>query len=322
MKTAKTAKKILAFTLCMAILMTVLAVPAMVSAFNPPASATMKKAVTPPVIDGNVSAAEWGEPMWSFVYTGTDLSDAADTATEFWVFSNDADLDLAAFLKQTKVDFYAMWDEDHLYFGIITDNQVDVPPNMDESEIASLWNSRCIQFEWVSPGDVFNDIGFNTDGAGKTNQFWFMGEEAGNPMSHNAKVVKTGNVVVYEIAMKWSDLYLSAPSAGQALPMTVSFNFHKVYDGGGFTALQMGGAIMTKNPDAHLPVTLSGEPAVVAVPETPAEPDAPAAVEEAPPAATPVRPAAPQTGDAGMIFVVILAIASAGVLVFRKKIFN
>jgi len=285
------------------------------AAFNPPASAVIKKAHERPVIDGNVSAAEWGDPIWSFAYTGSDISAYTDEPSGFWLFSNDT-MDIVPFLNQTKIDFYAMWDEEYLYFGIITDNPVDVyPGTMEDGPIGALWNSRCIQFEWVSDGGEFNDIGFNVDGAGNTNQSWFMGVNAGAKMNHNAKVVKNGTIVTYEIAMKWADLYLSAPSAGQSLPMTVSFNFHRLYDGGAFTTIQMGGAIMTKKPEMHLSVTLSGDLAVAPAPES----EVPAEVPPTAPPETKPPVVAPPTMDIALVISLAGFAITSGIIASKKK---
>jgi len=60
-------------------------------------------------------------------------------------------------------------------------------------------------------------------------------------------------------------------------------------------------------------------PPVVEEPEAAA--DLPAAPEAAPAAVTAApAPAAPQTNDAGMIFVVLLAISSAGIAVCKKRL--
>ena len=277
------------------------------AAYVPPASITIKKAVESPVIDGNLEASEWGDPVWSFAYSdGTDLGEYTDSGVDNWFFTNTSDDEAAIIetLKKTKIDFYAMWDETYLYFGLYTENPIEVFAGaMEENDVANSWNARGIQFEYEDKDGTFNDIGFGTDGAGNTNQFWFMGVNAGTVMEHSAKVLKNGDVVIYEIAMKWADLNLDTPSAGAVFSFTLSSNFHRVFDGDPFFGVSIGGSEMTKNPDAFSPANISGDPAVV--PVVVEEPP----VEE-PPAATEETPApAPTTGDTMIIFIALMSSA-------------
>jgi len=295
---------------------------ATVSAAVTPASITIKKATAYPTIDGKLDPAEWGDPVWSYAYSaGIDLGDYSDQSSEGWLFTNDPDeASVMNVVKNTKIDFYAMWDETYLYFGVYTDSPVPVFTGaMEESDVANSWNARGIQFEYLDKDGTFTDIGFGTDGAGNTNQMWFMGANAGSVMSHDAKVVGSGTVVTYEIAMKWADLLVDAPSAGSVFGFTLACNFHRVFDGDPFFGIALGGSEMTKNPDVFVRATMSGEPAYVPPPPPPApepeptpEPEAPAPAPEAPtqaPAA-PTPPAAPPTGDAGLALFGLLALAA------------
>ena len=295
------------------------------AAYVPPTAITIKKAVAYPTIDGKLDPAEWGDPVWSYAYSdGTDLGAYEDQSSEGWLFTNDPDeASVMNVVKNSKIDFYAMWDETYLYFGIYTDSPVEVfAGGMEESDVANSWNARGIQFEYGDKDGTFTDIGFGTDGAGNTNQFWFMGLNAGSVMSHDAKVVKNGGAVTYEIAMKWADLNLDAPSAGSVFAFTLACNFHRVFDGDPFFGIALGGSEMTKNPDVFMPATLSGDPAVVAPePEPEPEPEpaetpeaAPQPQPEAPPAPAPAAP----TGDAAPALL-MLALLSACAAAAAKR---
>ena len=293
------------------------------AAYVPPTAITIKKAVAYPTIDGNLDPAEWGAPVWSYAYSdGTDLGAYEDQSSEGWLFTNDPDeASVMNVVNNSKIDFYAMWDETYLYFGIYTESPVDVfSGGMDEGEVGNSWNARGIQFEYADKDGTFNDIGFGTDGEGKTNQFWFMGLNAGTAMSHDAKVVRNGSAVTYEIAMKWADLNVEVPSAGSVFGFTLACNFHRVFDGDPFFGIALGGSEMTKNPDTFMPATMSGDPAVVAPepePEPEPEPatDAPATEAAAP---EPLPPAA-QTGDA-MAALLGLALLAGCALAFTRRL--
>ena len=229
------------------------------AAYVSPKAITIKKAVAYPKIDGTLDPTEWGDPVWSYAYSdGTDLGD--------WLITNDPDeASVLNVVKNSKIDFYAMWDETYLYFGIYTDNPVDVFTGaMDDDAAANLWNARGIQFEYADKDGTFTDIGFGVDGAGNTIQFWFMGAQAGSVMSHDAKVVKNGSAVTYEIAMKWADIALDAPAAGGVFGFMLECNFHRFFDGDPFFCITLGGSGMSKNPGPFMPATMSADPAVTA----------------------------------------------------------
>ncbi|MCL2813487.1 MAG: hypothetical protein FWD23_02685 [Oscillospiraceae bacterium] len=320
--------------LVFALLFSLLALNA-AAAYVSPSSITIKKAVAFPNIDGNLDPAEWGDPVWSYAYSdGTDLGDYSDQSQELWLFTNDPDeASVLNVVKNSKIDFYAMWDETYLYFGVYTESPIDVFSGaMEESDVANSWNARGIQFEYADKDGTFTDIGFGVDGAGNTIQFWFMGAEAGSVMSHNAKVIKNGTAVIYEIAMKWADINLDAPAAGSVFAFTLACNFHRVFDGDPFFGIALGGSEMTKNPDVFMPATLSADPAVVPpAPEPEPEPEpepAPAPAPEPEPAAPAAPepaapPAAPTTGDpAAVLFALALSAALALTAAKRLKKFN
>jgi hypothetical protein len=317
-------KKIRIF-LAFALLFALLAVNAAAAVW--PASITIKKAVAYPVIDGKLDPAEWGSPVWSYAYSdGIDLGDYSDQSTESWLFTNDPDeASVMNVVKNSKIDFYAMWDETYLYFGIYTESPVPVFAGaMEESDVANSWNARGIQFEYEDKEGTFTDIGFGTDGAGNTNQFWFMGANAGSVMAHDAKVIGSGNAVTYEIAMKWADLNLDAPAAGGTFKFTLSCNFHRVFDDDPFFGISLGGSEMTKNPDVFMPAAISADPAVLPpAPEPEPEPEPepvpepePAPATEAP--APSPAPAAPPTGDTALMFGMLIILAACASTLSRR----
>ena len=317
----KKLKTFLAFAILFALLSSLMAANVAAAYVQPP-SITIKYANMPPAIDGALSTDEWGDPVWSFAYSdGTDLGDYGDQASEGWLFYNGdmSEADLIAFLKKTKIEVFAMWDETYLYFAMQTDNPMRFFPGaMEENDIANSWNSRCIQFEYNDKNGTFNDIGFSIDDAGNSVQYWWMGENAGTVMHHSYKAVKSGTAAKYEVALKWEDLNLNPPKAGQSFPFTLCFNFHDVYDGGPFFGLSLGRSEMTKNPDVFEPVTLSGDPAIILPP--PPETEAPAETLPMPepepqpqPEPVPVAPPAetPKTGDVGVSLFVLVAFGAA-----------
>ena len=324
MNKPKTAKKILAFVFCAAILMTISTAPAL-ALTNFPAVINIPNATA--TIDGVVSPGEWDEATAIIIKSQDALADfEAGIPGSHYIFPNDGDPQNTAVIR---------FKINGGYLYMLEEKTADNPwqfTGAEEDGIAPWMTSGSIVFFVTKSENLNTSDLFITP----TNppQFAYRAQndqEQRTPIkaAEAATVISAdGKSIIVEAKIALSDLGLSeADFTGGDLLVTYCSIYafdpdFAPWDGGYQTQYKGVGPW-----DESLPVALIAGaewPPPVVVPETPAvEEDSPAAVEEAPPAAAPVRPASPPTGDAGMIFAIISAMAAvSGVLICKKKIRN
>lgn len=155
-----------------------------------------------PTIDGNVTAAEWGEKSFS-------LGENQPNVTVFKTEIKDENGKVTGYkpLNTTTTDVYMGWDDTHVYLGVVA-------KYTDHYALAilgnQLWQDDCIQtkISATEKGTQYNDIDFGiSSSTGKAlAHVWNPtqgGMKYGQLQAGNGKdfmITRKGDVTTYEIA--------------------------------------------------------------------------------------------------------------------------
>ena len=314
-------KKILASILVLVLLAVPfsMAVSADIDLVNENIQITVDKAAVAPVIDGKLDADSYGKintVAGDFLYYGGDdeFNDFLTASVPDAYISYDA-TNLYVFLSGTTTNYYC----DHT-----VDTQGDI------------WSQSCIQIS-VAKADAEGterlEIGAarNSATGEAIGNIWSQGSDSYGTADYemvagqNFAISLEGDKLNYEVAIPWATFLPAAPNAGEA------FGLNFIYGWFADEATRIGvefssGCCNGKDASLFSTVTLTenvlqAAPVEVAPPadETPAADDAPV-VDDQPAAPAPAPSPAAPTGDAGIIALAVLAIiASASVVILRKK---
>lgn len=98
---------------------------------------TIRKAGTAPTLDGNVSAAEYGNAVWSFNPDNHLINYAQFDAGNYYATA----------------EAYLTYDNEYIYLGVVVDSPYHIN-TLNESNKSSMWNSESIQVNLsVYPAD-------------------------------------------------------------------------------------------------------------------------------------------------------------------------
>ena len=190
------------------------------------------KAETAPVLDGKITASEYGgKELWNIMPDNIGVS--------YYQF------DVNDYYATAKV--YATYDKDNLYVGVV----VDSPRHyniLSKEEAGNMWQYECIQLQFssIAPDDEYyveNWDGIRNKTAANANivrQTGYAVNEEGDTLTtvwigkadaaHQAKCVRDDEnaKTYYEIVMPWSDLgsgdYVVDAKKGTSFGMAISIN--------------------------------------------------------------------------------------------------
>lgn len=163
---------------------------------------TIGKFEKAPTIDGNITAAEWGDKSFSI---GQNQPNVSVFKTE--IKNDKGEVTGYKSLKDTKTDVYMGWDDTHVYLGVVA-------KYTDHYALAilgnQLWQDDCIQtkISATEKGTQYNDIDFGiSSSTGKAlAQVWNPtqgGMKYGQLQAGKGKdymITRKGDVTTYEIA--------------------------------------------------------------------------------------------------------------------------
>ena len=314
-------KKILATVLVTILIASTFIVPALaVDLVNQSISTEAGTCAVAPVIDGKLDADSYQKINFTagdFSYSGDDL----------------------AYLQTLPLEAYYSWDANNFYVFLSGDASKYYYCDHPADDAANIWNQSCIQISLAGPDNTGTDrlefgLARNSTSGEVLSNVWAQASDAGVAkdaltieVGKNAQVLLDGGKLSYEVAVPWTTFLMAAPKAGDK----IGFNFIYGWSDQGTRMYVEYSAGCAASKDASLfskvtlgSTVLQAAPATTAAPET----QAPAAADTQAPAADAAAPApaapsssAPATGDNTFIILGIMAIAAAGVVVFRKRLF-
>lgn len=237
-------------------------------AVNNELDAEIKKAATAPVLDGKVTAAEYGEAIWT-----------ADKDAKLFSYGQ-----FEVNKYNVSADIYMTWDDEYLYLGAV----VDTPDHFNtctNADTSNMYIHTAIQVmvSAVSPKDEYVtggawDFYHNTDinnvknllrsyaygynhVTGESVQCLYNGDKANNPDDSKTLNGREGQITTYEVAIPWTD-FGNAENAveiksGAQIGLGISINSgtEQTVAAGKIQALCMrdGGGIIGENDATKIP---------------------------------------------------------------------
>lgn len=274
---------------------------------------------TAPKIDGDISAEEWGEPVYTT--NGTERKELQDAGTELYLVyvGVEGQETLAA---QTTVKSYMRWDNKNLYLAY----EVAYPYHSSDQTDALIWQDTTVQSGIVTAwpaveGDTdttnYYEIGYSLDSDLKTVKTWKWFPVQESLAGADVAIVRKGTVTNYEIALPWDSalaMDTAAIKEGLQIGITSAYNFKD--EAGQTLQYQVGGTMFGKIPSNSIEATLVAAPAE----ETPTEetPDEETPAEETPDDGTKENP---DTADVEIImyFMAAISILSSAMVIGKKK---
>jgi hypothetical protein len=243
--------------------------------------------------------------------------------------SDDTEL---AFLQTLPFEAYMSYDSKNVYILLSGDASQYYYCDHVAGDEGNIWNESCCQMSFAAPDASGTDrleIGLaknSTDGSVLTNVWAWSPFDANSSFavdSTNSAVLLDSGKLNYEVAIPWTAFLAAAPKVGDQFGLNLIYGWSN--QGDRMFIEWSAGCALTKDASTFAKVTLT-DTVLAAAPETTAAPDtqAPAAPDaNAPVAPAPAAPStpAPTTGDNTVVIFAVMAVAAAGVVIFRKKIF-
>ena len=237
-------------------------------AVNTELDVEVKKAAAAPVIDGNVTAAEYGEAVWH-----------ADKDAKLFSYGQ-----FEVNKYNVSADIYMTWDEEYLYLGAV----VDTPDHFNtctNADTSNMYIHTAIQVmvtavspkdEYVTSGawDFYHNLDINNvknllrsyaygynHVTGESVQCLYNGDGTNNPDDSQTLNSREGQITTYEVAIPWSD-FGNAENAveiksGSQIGVGLSINSgtESTVAAGKIQALSMrdGGGIIGENDATKIP---------------------------------------------------------------------
>ncbi len=223
-------------------------------------------AATAPSIDGNVTMAEYGAPVWDY---------SPDN-----VLINYSQFEVENYYASAKV--YMSYDSTYLYLGVVVDSPYHSNPLAATGDVSMMWAHECIQVNVLSKGvnddyvqehwdaghdntagneNVLRQYGFAANGDGdKTKCLWFGNISNDNSIA-SCKRDDGAGVTYYEAAIPWADCGAAGDTivgeSGTELAVSVSVNCG---DGTKFKniSLRDGGGVIGINDLTKMPTITLG----------------------------------------------------------------
>jgi opacity protein-like surface antigen len=227
---------------------------------------------TAPVLDGNVTAEEWGEPIYTV--NGTERKELQDAASEIYtVYAGIEGQEVLA--AQTTGKSYMRWDANNLYLAYV----VAYPYHNSDQIDGSIWGDSCVQTivvtnwpaeEGSADTTYMNELGFSLDADLKTIKTWRWYPSSIALEGATVAIVRKGTETSYEIALPWEAVLAVDPSTvkeGLVIGVSSAYNFKD--ENLATLQYQVGGSLFGKIASNSIPATLVAAPVVVAeeVPE-------------------------------------------------------
>jgi hypothetical protein len=256
---------------------------------------------TAPVLDGNVSVEEWGEPVYTV--SGSERKELQDAATEtYTVYAGVEGQEVLA--AQTTGKSYLRWDATNLYLAYV----VSYPYHFSDQIDGSIWGDSAVQATivpvWPAPEgdtntDLMYELGFDLDNDLTTVKTWswYPAELAGEIPGSQVAIVRKGTETIYEISIPWATLKIDPANVKEGMQVGLSTAYNFKDEAGATLQYQVGGSLFGKIASNSLPATLVAAPVVV--------------VEEVPVEETPADEN-PDTADAAAIMYVLAALSTLG----------
>ena len=193
---------------------------------------TIRKAGTAPTLDGNVSAAEYGNAVWSLNPDNHLINYAQFESGKYYATA----------------EVYMTYDDEYLYLGVVVDSPYHYN-TLKQDEASKMWQYECIQVNtsalpadsdyilehWdnVVDGDAVNkgvvrQYGFAANGENDTIQCLWMGDSTLE--APNSKCLRDADnqKTYYEAAIPFSSIgkgdYAVTAAAGTRIGVSVSIN--------------------------------------------------------------------------------------------------
>lgn len=263
---------------------------------------TAEKIEKAPVIDGVITAEEWGTPIFSGDPLYNEHFVGAMDEAPITMFPNN-------------IDIYTRWDDKALYIGIVVDEKIYF-------NSTGGWDGDSIEIDLVADGKEqavrfrTNAARNSTDGTGTKSYFHrptadLTGREDwvvpfGPDNGTACEIGANGNVLSYEWAFDWANIHPGS-DIKEGHEILINYQFHMTDDGSDIQYVSYASLDETDAKE-YVKIVLGGLPVVETEAETVAEVvDTAAAV------------VAPQTFDAGIIAAVAAVVSLAGYAVSKKQ---
>jgi len=195
-----------------------------------------------PILDGSISAAEWGEKVFT----------VADGAPFITMWDHEGNLP-----RPLTADVYLGYDNDHFYLGVVAKYEGHVNEALLPEDV---WKGDCIQIQIASePGGTRNEMGFALSSLSDKNlgvswEFGALFNLEGDGKDFIVTRDDSTNTTIYEIAIPASAVpNLASFTDGAKIPFSIVFPM----SGGGFWEFKDG---ISHNKDINMAsiMTLGG----------------------------------------------------------------